>query len=78
MLKHFESKTIFHVKNAVNEIKIDDLESTSLNNQCETSVSTKKHHLMSRRIDQKKSIDYSLNRIEYNFISMIENYNDNN
>jgi hypothetical protein len=29
MLKHSRSKTIFHLKNAVNEIKIDDLESTS-------------------------------------------------
>ncbi len=53
MLKHFESKTIFHLKNAMNEIKIDDLESTSSSNQCETCVLIKKHHLMSRRIDQK-------------------------
>jgi hypothetical protein len=32
VLKHFESKTISHLKNAVNKIKIDDLESASSNN----------------------------------------------
>ncbi len=78
MLKHFESKTIARSKNAMNEIKIDDLGSTSLNNQCETYVFIKKHHLMSHQIDQKESIDYSLNRIEYNFISIIKNYNNDN
>ncbi len=78
MLKHFESKTISHLKNAVNEIKIDDLESASSNNQCETCALIKKHYLMSRRIDQKESIDHSLSRIEYDLISMIENYNDDN
>jgi hypothetical protein len=30
MLKHLESKTISHLKNEMNEIKIDDLESISL------------------------------------------------
>ncbi len=78
MLEHFESKTISHLKNAVNEIKIDNLESTSSSNQCETCAFIKKHHLMSRRIDQKESIDHSLSRVEYDFISMIEDYNDDN
>jgi hypothetical protein len=78
MLKHLESKTISHLKSAVNEIKIDDLESASSNNQCETCAFIKKHYLMFRQIDQKKSIDHSLNRIEYDLISMIENYNDDN
>ncbi len=78
MLKHFESKTISHLKNAVNEIKIDNLESTSSNNQCETCAFIKRHHLISRQIEQKESIDHSLNRVEYDLISMIENYNDDN
>ncbi len=78
MLKHLELKTIFHLKNAMNEIKIDDFELISLSNQCETYLFIKKHHLMSRQIDQKKSIDHSLNRVEYDFILMIENYNDDN
>ncbi len=78
MLKHFESKTISRLKNAINKIKIDDLESTSSNNQCEICAFIKKHHLMFRRIDQKESIDYSLNQVEYDFISMIESYNDDN
>jgi tRNA G10 N-methylase Trm11 len=51
ILKHFESKTISHLKDEMNEVKIDDLESVSLINQCETCVFIKRHHLMSRRID---------------------------
>jgi predicted nucleotidyltransferase len=78
MLKYFKSKTISHLKNAMNEIKIDDFESTSSNKQCETCVFIKRHHLMSRWIDHKKSINHLLNRIEYDFILMIKSNNNNN
>ncbi len=73
MLKHLESKTISYLKNEMNEIKRNDLESISLINWCETCVFIKKHHLISRQIDRKKSIDHSLSEVEYDLISMIEN-----
>ncbi len=77
MLKHFESKIIAHLAEKIKEVKIDDLESASSINKCETCVLTKTHEIVSRRIDQKKSIDHSLNRIDYDLISMNEKYNEN-
>jgi hypothetical protein len=46
MLKHVESKTISHLKNTVNEIKIDDLKSTSQHYQAINARSV----LLSRNI----------------------------
>jgi hypothetical protein len=77
MLKHFESKNIAHFAERVNEIKVDDLDSTSTINWCETCVLIKTHELMFQRFEQKKSIDYSLNRIDYDLISMNKKYNEN-
>ncbi len=76
MLKHLESKIIAHLAEKIDEVKIDDLNSTSTINRCETCVLTKTHELMSRRIEQKESIDYLLNRIDYDLISMNEKYNE--
>jgi hypothetical protein len=77
MLKRFESKIIVHLAERINEIKVDDLDSASTINRCETCVLIKTHELMSRRFEQKESIDYSLNRIDYDLILMNEKYNEN-
>ncbi len=77
MLKRFESKIIVHLAERINEIKVDDLNSASTINRCETCVLIKTHELMFRRIEQKESIDYSLNRVDYDLISMNEKYNEN-
>jgi hypothetical protein len=76
MLSHSKSKTIAHLAERVNEIKIDDLDSASSINRCETCALTKTHEIVSRRIDQKESIDHSLSRVDYDLISSNEKYND--
>jgi hypothetical protein len=76
MLEHSRSKIIVHLVEKVNEIKIDDLESASSINKCETCAFIKTHEIVFRRIDQKESINHSLNRIDYDLISMNEKYND--
>jgi hypothetical protein len=76
MLSYSRSKIIAHLAEKINEIKINDLDSASTINQCKTCVLIKAHEIMFRRQRQKKSIDYSLSRIEYDLISMNEKYND--
>ncbi len=76
MLEHSESKIIAHLAERVDEIKVDNLESASSINRCETCALTKTHEIVSRRIDQKESIDHSLSRVDYDLISMNEKYND--
>jgi hypothetical protein len=76
MLNHSRSKIIVHLVEKINEIKINDLDLTSTINRCETYALIKTHEIMFRRQKQKKSIDYSLNRVEYDLISMNEKYND--
>jgi hypothetical protein len=76
MLKHLESKIVVHLAERINEVKIDDLNLASTINRCETCVLIKTHELVSRRLEQKKSIDYFLNRIDYDLISMNEKYNE--
>ncbi len=77
MLEHFESKIIAHLAERVNEIKVDDFDSASTINRCETCVLIKTHEFMFRRFEQKESIDYSLSRVDYDLISMNEKYNEN-
>ncbi len=77
MLKHFESKIIIHLDERIDEIKVDDLNSASTINRWETCVLIKTHELMFRRLEQKESIDFSLNRVDYDLISMNEKYNEN-
>jgi hypothetical protein len=77
MLSHSRSEIIAHLAEKVDEIKVDDLDSASSINRCETCVLIKTHEIMSRRFEQKESIDYSLNRIDYDLISMNEKYNEN-
>jgi hypothetical protein len=76
MLEHSRSKIIVHLAEKVDEVKVENLESASSINRCETCVFIKTHEIVSRRIDQKESIDHSLNRIDYDFFSMNERYND--
>jgi hypothetical protein len=76
MLSHSRSKVIVHLTKKINEIKINDLDSTSTINRCETCVLIKTHKIMFRRSKQEKSIDYSLNRVDYDLISMNKKYND--
>ncbi len=76
MLEHSRSKIIAHLAERVDEIKIDDLDSASSINRCETCALIKTHDIVSRRIDQKEFVDYSLNRVDYDLISMNEKYND--
>jgi hypothetical protein len=76
MFEHSESKIIAHLAERIDEIKVDNLELTSSINKCETCALTKAHEIVFRRTDQKESIDLSLNRIDYDLISMNEKYND--
>jgi excinuclease UvrABC ATPase subunit len=73
ILEHSRSKIIVHLAEKIDEIKVDDLESTSSINRCETCALIKTHEIASRRIDQKESIDHSLNRIDHDLISNNEN-----
>jgi hypothetical protein len=77
MLNHSRLKIIAHFVKRINEIKIDDFDLTSSINRCETCVLIKTHKIMFQRIEQKKSINYLLSRIEYDLISMNEKYNEN-
>jgi hypothetical protein len=77
MLKHSKSKIIVHFAERIDEIKVDDLDSASTINRCETCVLIKTHEIMFRRSKQKKSIVYSLSRVDYDLISMNEKYNEN-
>jgi hypothetical protein len=77
MLKHSKSKIIVHLAERIDKIKVDDLDSASTINRCETCVLIKTHEIMFRRLKQEKSIDYSLNRVDYDLISMNEKYNEN-
>jgi hypothetical protein len=76
MLSHSRSKIIAHLAQKIDEIKVDDFDSASLINRCETCVLIKTHEIVFRRIDQKESIDHSLSRVDYDLISMNEKYND--
>ncbi len=76
MLSHSRSKVIAHLAEQIDEIKINNLNSTSTINRCETCVLIKTHEIMFRRSKQKESIDYSLSRVDYDLISMNEKYND--
>ncbi len=76
MLEHSRSKIIVYLAERIDEIKVDDLESTSSINKCETCALIKTHEIVFRRIDQKESIDHSLNRVDYDIISINEKYND--
>jgi hypothetical protein len=76
MLSHSRSKIVAHLAEKVNEIKINDLDSASSINRCETCVLIKTHELIFRRFEQKELIDYFLNRIDYDLILMNEKYND--
>jgi hypothetical protein len=77
MLNNSRSKIVVHLAERINEIKIDDLDSASSINRCKTCVLIKTHELMFRRFEQKESIDYFLNQIDYDLISMNEKYNEN-
>ncbi len=77
MLKHFESKIIVHFVEKIDEVKIDNFDLASTINRCETCVLIKTHELVSRRFEQKESIDYFLSRIDYDLISMNEKYKEN-
>jgi hypothetical protein len=76
MLKHSRSKIIAHLVERIDEIKINDLESASSINRCETCALIKTHEIVFRRIDQKEFVDYSLSKVDYDLISMNEKYND--
>jgi hypothetical protein len=76
MLNHSKSEIIAHLAERINEIKVNDLDSASSINRCETCALIKTHEIVSRRSEQKESIDYSLSRIDYDLISMNEKYNE--
>ncbi len=76
MLNHSRSEIIALLAKKIDEMKIDDLDSALSINLCETCVLIKIHELRFRRLEQKESIDYSLNRIDYDLISMNEKYNE--
>jgi hypothetical protein len=76
MLEHSKSKVIVHLAEKIDEVKVDDLDSASTINRCETCVLIKTHEIIFRRSKQEESIDYSLNRVDYDLISMNEKYND--
>jgi hypothetical protein len=51
MLNHSRSKIIVHLVERVNEVKIDDFDSASFTNRCETCALIKTHEFVFRRID---------------------------
>ncbi len=51
MLNHSRSKIIVHFAERINEIKIDDLDSTSFINRCETCALIKTHEIVFRRFE---------------------------
>jgi hypothetical protein len=53
MLDHSRSKIIIHFAEKVDEIKIDDFDSASFINWCETCALIKIHEIMFRRFEQK-------------------------
>jgi hypothetical protein len=76
MLNHLRLKIIVHFVERIKKMKIDDFDLASFINRCETCALIKTHEIMSRRLEQKKSIDYLLNRIDYDLISMNEKHNE--
>jgi hypothetical protein len=76
MLSHSRSEIIAHLAERIDEVKVDDFDSASSINRCETCALIKTHEIVFRRIDQKESIDHSLSRIDYDLILMNEKYND--
>ncbi len=77
MLSHSRSEVIAHLVERIDEIKINDLDSASTINRCETCALIKTHEIMFRRSKQEESIVYSLYRVDYDLISMNEKYNEN-
>jgi hypothetical protein len=51
MLEHSKSKIIAHLAEKIDKIKVDDLESASSINKCETCALIKTHEIVFRRID---------------------------
>ncbi len=76
ILEHSDSDTMKNLEKDVNEVKITELETSSKTIECETCALIKTHHMMSRRTDQEKSAEHSLERVRFDLISMIEIYND--
>jgi hypothetical protein len=76
MLNHSRSEVITHLAEKIDEIKVNNLDSASTINRCETCVLIKTHEIMFRRSKQEESIDDSLSRVDYDLISMNEKYND--
>jgi hypothetical protein len=64
MLSHSKSKIIVHLAEKINEIKVDDFDSASLINRCETCALIKTHEIVFRRICQGSVIEPLLSRYE--------------
>jgi hypothetical protein len=77
MLNHSRSRIIIHLVERINEVKVNDFDSASFINRCETCVLIKTHEIIFRQFEQKELINYFLNRIDYDLISMNEKYNEN-
>ncbi len=76
MLNHSKSKVTVHLAERINEVKINNLDSASTINWCETCVLIKTHEIMSRRSKQEELIDYLLSRVDYDLILINEKYNE--
>ncbi len=76
MLEHSGFETIKNLKKEVDEIKITELETSAKTIKCETCALIKAHHMMSRRSDQEKSVEHSLEQVRYDLIQMTKVYND--
>jgi hypothetical protein len=76
MLSHAEIEIIEHLQKAVDDVKIIDDSSVFTTIACETCALIKTHHVISRRLDQFESINYFLNRVDFDLIFMHRAYND--
>ncbi len=76
MRSHMNSEIIEHLEKAIDDVKIIDNLFILSTIACKTCAFIKTHRVISRRFEQFKSINYSLNKIDFDLIFMHRAYND--
>jgi hypothetical protein len=77
MLNYAEIEIIEHLEKTIDDVKIIDDLSVFTTIACETCALIKTHHVISRRFDQFESINYFLNKINFDLIFMHRAYKNN-
>ncbi len=76
MLSHSETENIKHLEKAIDDVKIIEDLSVLTTIVCETCALIKTHYVILRRLDQFESINYLLDKINFDQIFMHRAYND--